>query len=119
PPLASSRAAQRARVDRDRPTRQGTGGPGVSGPLDFHRAAVAGDPLAAAGLLVAVRLGQRQMGSVQRRRSGSCVWVLRQRTFLRRPWGARSHRSPVDVARRSKGLRLARVGAVAWVLAGP
>src|SRR5207247_2444451 len=63
-------------------------------------------------------MGQRQMGSVQRRRSGSWVWVLRQRTLLRRPWGARSRRSPVDGARRSKGMRLARRGAVAWVLAG-
>jgi len=59
------------------------------GTLDFNRAAVAGDPLAAAGLLVAVRLGQRQMGSVRRRRSRFCKWVLRQWRFLRRAWRAR------------------------------
>src|SRR5881296_1369096 len=58
--------------------RHGAGGQGVWGPLDFHRAAVAGDPLTAAGLLVAVRLGQRRLGSLGRRRSRSCEWVLRQ-----------------------------------------
>src|SRR5207248_5370224 len=105
----------RARVDRDRPARHGAGGQGVWGPLDFHRAAVAGAPLTAAGLLVAVCLGQRRLGSLGRRRSRTCEWVLRQRRFLRRTWRARPDRAPVHRAGRSKGMWLAWRGAVARV----
>src|SRR2546430_16466974 len=85
----------------------------------LFRSAVARDPLAAAGLRVADRLGQRHMGSLRRRGSRFGVWVLRQRKFFRRPRRARSHRSPVHGARRSKGMRLAWRGAVARVLAVP
>ena len=75
---------------------KGRVGRGYRGPVDFHRASLAGDSLAAAGLLVAVRLGQRQMGSRHGRRSRFCPGILRERTFLRHARRSPSRRPPVD-----------------------
>ena len=95
-PLASRGQAVRAGVGGHRSARQGARRPRLCGAIDFHRAVVAGDPLPAAGLLVVVRVGQRGVGSLDRRRSRVRARPLRQWTVLRRARRARARRPPPD-----------------------
>jgi hypothetical protein len=63
-PLPVARAHELVSIDLDQHGK-GSHGQARNGPFDLHRAALAGNPIAAAGVLVGVCLGQRSMGSLE------------------------------------------------------